>query len=139
MYTSSHAQASASLEAAKWTRTTSNLPNGTEWRRFEILASRPDNFYRYGLAALAAVAALLLRKLLMPVLGEQNPYHTAWAAVVFSAWYCGLGPSIVTVLLEVIGIWYWFLLPSPSIQLANPRAENSGMLGFLAFSGFIIR
>jgi hypothetical protein len=46
-------------------RTTSNLPNGTEWRRFEILASRPDNFYRYGLAALAAVAALLLRKLLM--------------------------------------------------------------------------
>jgi hypothetical protein len=103
------------------------------------LASRPDNFYRYGLAALAAVAALLLRKLLMPVLGEQNPYHTAWAAVVFSAWYCGLGPSIVTVLLEVIGTWYWFLLPSPSIQLANPRAENSGMLGFLAFSGFIIR
>jgi signal transduction histidine kinase len=74
----------------------------------------------------------------MPVLGEQNPYHTAWAAVVCSAWYCGLGPSIVTVLLEVIGIWYWFLLPSPSIQLANPRAENSGMLGFLAFSGFII-
>ena len=40
-----------------------------------------------------------------------NPYHTVWAAVVFSAWYCGLGPSIVTALLSLVGIWYWFLPP----------------------------
>ena len=102
------------------------------------MVSRHENFYRYGLAALAAVAALLLRKLLMPLLGEQNFYHTAWAAVVFSAWYCGVGPAILTVLLELIGIWYWFLFPTASFELANPKVEISGMLGFLGFSGFII-
>ena len=100
--------------------------------------SRQNVLRRYGFAILAAVAALFLRKLLGPVLGQQNPYHTAWAAVVFSAWYCGLGPSIVTVLVEVVGIWYWFLSPQMSIQLADPRAEISGMLGFLIFSCFII-
>jgi signal transduction histidine kinase len=100
--------------------------------------SRQDIVRRYGLATLAAVAALFLRKLLLPVLGEQNPYHTAWAAVVFSAWYCGLGPSILTVLVELAGIWYWFLPPFHSIHLDNPRVGFSGMLGFLAFSGFII-
>lgn len=61
---------------------------------------------RYGLAIFAAVLALLLRQLLTPFLGESNPYHTVWAAVVFSAWYCGLGPSIVTALLSAIGVWY---------------------------------
>ena len=45
-------------------------------------------------AIFAAIAALFVCKLLFPALGGQNPYHTAWAAVVFSAWYCGVGPSI---------------------------------------------
>ena len=30
--------------------------------------------------------------------GTENPFHTAWAAVVFSAWYCGVGPSILALL-----------------------------------------
>jgi signal transduction histidine kinase len=38
----------------------------------------------------------------------------------------------------VLGIWYWFLVPSGSFQLANPTREVFGMLGFLVFSGFII-
>ena len=42
------------------------------------------NVRRYGGALLAATAALFLRGLLAPVFGEQNPYHTAWASVVFS-------------------------------------------------------
>lgn len=100
--------------------------------------SHQDTLRRYGLALLAGAAALLLRKLLLPILGEQNPYHTAWAAVVFSSWYWGVGPSILTVFVELAGIWYWILPPFNSIRLANPRAEISGMLGFLVFSGFII-
>jgi signal transduction histidine kinase len=93
---------------------------------------------RYGAALLAASAALFLRRLLAPVLGDQNPYHTAWATVVFSAWYCGIGPSIVAVLVDLIGIWYWFLPPAGSWNLANPRADAAGMAGFLVFSGVIV-
>jgi signal transduction histidine kinase len=97
-----------------------------------------DDVRRYGLAIVAAVAALLLRGLLAPLLGENDPYHTVWAAVVFSAWYCGLGPSIVCTLIGVFGVWYWFLPPGESFKLDDPKTAISGMLGFLFFSGLII-
>ena len=51
-----------------------------------------ENVRRYALAVLAAIVALLLRRMLTPLLGESYPYHTLWAATVFCAWYCGLGP-----------------------------------------------
>jgi signal transduction histidine kinase len=100
--------------------------------------SMAENLRRYGAALLAAIVALLLYRLLTPILDGQNPYHTAWAAVVFSAWYCGVGPAVVTVLLDLLGIWYWFLPPARSFQLANAKVDIPGMLGFLVFSGFIV-
>jgi signal transduction histidine kinase len=93
---------------------------------------------RYGLAVLAAGVALLLRQLLTPFLGESNPYHTVWAAIVFCAWYCGVGPSVVAVMLCVIGIWYWFLPPAHTFALKDPKTAIFGMIGFLGFSGLII-
>ncbi len=93
---------------------------------------------RYALAVTAALIALLLRKLLSPFLGENNPYHTAWAAVVFSAWYCGLGPSIVTCVISVAGVWFLFLPPSHSFILDDPKTAIAGIVGFLFFSGLII-
>jgi signal transduction histidine kinase len=96
------------------------------------------NVRRYATALLAAITALFLRRLLAPVLGDQNPYHTAWATVVFSAWYCGVGPSILAVLVDLIGVWYWFLPPTGSWNLAAPSADLAGMAGFVIFSGFIV-
>lgn len=100
--------------------------------------SSDDASRRYGLAVAGAVGALALRQLLFPFLGLANPYHTVWAAVVFSAWYCGLGPSIVTTFVSAIGVWYWFLPPVGSFALRDPKAAISGMVGFLGFSGLII-
>src|SRR5271165_6548445 len=92
---------------------------------------------RYALAIFAAVCALLLRSLLTPVLGTQNPYHTVWLAVAFSAWYCGLGPSIVTTILAALGVWYWFLPPFDSFAIQD-KTQIFGMVGFLVFSTCII-
>lgn len=89
------------------------------------------------LAAGAAVAALLLREVLGTAFGTHYPYHTAWLAVIFSAWYCGLGPSILTVAIDALGIWYWFLPPYESFSGKN-HFEYLGMLGFLVFSGIIV-
>lgn len=93
--------------------------------------------FRYALAVAAAIVALLLRQLLAPLYGNQNPYHTVWLAVVFSAWYCGLGPSVVTTLLSTLGVWYWFLPSTHSFALQD-RTEAFGLLGFVAFSAGII-
>jgi hypothetical protein len=57
---------------------------------------------RYAMAILAAAAALLLRKILSPWLGPDNPYLPSWAAIVFSAWYCGIGPSVACVLVSLV-------------------------------------
>lgn len=92
---------------------------------------------RYALAALAAVAALLLRYALDPLLGDKNPYHTLWLAIVFTAWYCGIGPSILAITIGVLGTWYWFLPPYHSFVI-HDQSEIFGMLGFLAFSAVIV-
>jgi PAS domain S-box-containing protein len=92
---------------------------------------------RYLSAALAAVAALLIRELLNPLLGTQNAYHTAWLAIVFTAWYCGIGPSIVAIAIVLTGIWYWFLPPYHSFGVKDPH-EIFGMAGFLVFSAVIV-
>lgn len=92
---------------------------------------------KYAWGVLAAIAALALRRLLRPVLGDQNPYHTVWLAVVFSAWYCGIGPSIATVVIGGLGVWYWFLPPTGSWHVQSVQ-ELYGMIGFIVFSAVII-
>ncbi len=92
---------------------------------------------RYILAVLAALAALLLRELLNPLLGSQNRYSTLWLAILFAVWYCGLGPSIVTILLGLLGVWYWFLDPRHSWHIQNHR-EIYAIIEYLALSGLIV-
>jgi len=92
---------------------------------------------RYALAALSAICALLLRSALNPFYGDNNPYHTAWLAVVFAAWYCGVGPSILAVLISAVGVWYSFVPPFHSFAHKGD-AGLSGLLGFLVLSAVII-
>ena len=98
---------------------------------------KSSSAFRYVLAVLAAFTALSFRALLTPLLGNHNQYETMWLAVVFSAWYCGLGPSILTTLLGTLGIWYFFLTPRQS-WIIQDRADLYGILGFVFFSGAII-
>lgn len=91
----------------------------------------------YATAALVSVAALYLRELLKPLLGESNPYLTVWLAVVFCSWYCGVGPSILASMVSVAGIDYFFLLPFHSFSIGVP-SERYGILCFCAFSAAII-
>ena len=92
---------------------------------------------RYALAIIASAVALYLRQLLIPFLGLNNPYHTVWLAVVFCAWFCGVGPSILATIIMVLGISYWFLPPLHSFVFAKP-SDLFGVAGFLVFSGVII-
>jgi PAS domain S-box-containing protein len=92
---------------------------------------------RYAVSILAVVAALLLRKLLNPLLGPQNAYHAAWAAVVFSSWYCGFGPAILSMLMASIGTAYFFVPPFHSFPIQDNQ-DVWGLVGFLFFSSLIV-
>jgi PAS domain S-box-containing protein len=100
-------------------------------------ASKPPAI-RYALAVLAALVALLLRQMLSLWLGANYPYLTVSAAVVFSGWYCGVGPSVITTLITLLGVWYWFVPALGSFALMNPKAQVAGMFVFLTLSGFVI-
>jgi PAS domain S-box-containing protein len=93
---------------------------------------------RYALAVLAALVALLLREMPSLWFGANYHYLTVSAAVVFSSWYCGVGPSVVTTLITWLGTWYWFVPTVGSFALINPKAQVAGMVVFLFLSGFII-
>ena len=89
------------------------------------------------IAVAAAAAALGLRFALTPLLGTGNAYHTVWLGVVFCAWFCGVGPSVLATLLMTVGVWYWFVPPYHSLQLESPR-ELFGVAGFFLFAVVII-
>jgi len=91
----------------------------------------------YAVALLATVVALLVRLGLNPFLGDYVPYITLLPAVAFCAWYCGLGPSILSVVLALIGAQYWFISPEHSLRIVG-TAHVIGILVFLSVSSVLM-
>jgi PAS domain S-box-containing protein len=112
-------------------------PDKTNRRFFSSTTKPVASAIAYLMGALAGVCALLLRDVLNPFFGPHNPYHTAWLAVVFAAWYCGIGPAILSVVISSVGVWYWFVPPYHSFW-GKGDVGLSGLLGFLVLSAVII-
>jgi signal transduction histidine kinase len=91
----------------------------------------------YVLAVVVSAIALYLRHVLVPFLGETDPYLTTWLAVVFCSWYCGLGPSLLASMLCLVGVDYFFLEPVHSL-LIRSVSERYGMFWFFIFSAVIV-
>jgi signal transduction histidine kinase len=94
-------------------------------------------FARYGVALLATAAALAARRGLTPFLGDYVPFVTLFPAIAFSAWYCGIGPSILSVLISLAGAQYWFATPFHSLRPGN-TTQFVGILAFLATCAIIV-
>ena len=92
---------------------------------------------RYAVALLAAVVALLVRLGLNPFLGDYVPYITLFPAVAFCAWYCGVGPSILSVVVAVMGAKYWFIPPTHSLRIVG-MPQVIGILIFLSVSSVLL-
>lgn len=57
---------------------------------------------RYGYAVLSGAAAAGARLLLDRFAGYHNPYTVFYVAVLWSAWYGGIGPALLTIALGVV-------------------------------------
>jgi PAS domain S-box-containing protein len=62
---------------------------------------------------------LLGRWLLDPFLGNYTPYILLYGAVALCAIYAGFGPSVLSVVLGLIGANYWFVAPRGSLALSS--------------------
>jgi signal transduction histidine kinase len=98
-----------------------------------ISASTPA---RFGIALLAALLAVLMARAMNAMADGSSPYLAAIAAVAFSAWLCGTGPAITSLILALVAAAYWFLSPTHSPQITHP-ADWANLLAFL-FVGVVI-
>jgi signal transduction histidine kinase len=92
---------------------------------------------RYTVALLAGVLAILLRWLLDPVLGHVAFYVTVYVAVTFCAIVCGSLPAILSGLIGVLGILYWFVDPRHALGVINV-SEIHSLIGALLVCVFLI-
>jgi signal transduction histidine kinase len=64
-------------------------------------------------------------------------YLVIFPAVVFSAWYCGIGPSIVATAAAFFGETYWFIDPRSSFTITDTRHIVAASI-YLLTAAFII-
>jgi signal transduction histidine kinase len=91
---------------------------------------------RYAIGLVATLVALLACLALAPLLDNYAPYATFFPAVAFCAWFCGLGPCILAVVLALFSVRYWFVSPVHSFQVLH-FGQLSGMVAFAIGSSII--
>jgi signal transduction histidine kinase len=84
---------------------------------------------RYTVSVAAALVLLLACRILNPFVGDNAAYIILFPAVAFAAWYCGVGPTLLTTFVALAGAWYW-LAPLHWLRIPN-SARSIGALAFL--------
>jgi two-component system cell cycle sensor histidine kinase/response regulator CckA len=74
---------------------------------------------RYGVAILTVLLATVARMLLNPVVGASFPFATYFLAIMFVAWYGGLGPSLVALALGMLAAAYFFIPMEHSLTITS--------------------
>ena len=91
----------------------------------------------YAIALSAVAFSLLICGALNPLLGNSAPYLILFPAVAFCAWYCGIGPSVLVVVVSAIVVEYRFIPPEHSFKI--PSTEHLiDSIAFLLASGLVV-
>ncbi|MDB5311056.1 MAG: domain S-box [Gemmataceae bacterium] len=98
------------------------------------LADRPPAEIRgYMVAVLAIVLAVLVRRLLDPILGNDHPYVVPLLAIIFVAWEAGFGPAVLAAGVLAVATRYWFVQPRG--EWAVEGLSNQVGFGLFVFIG----
>lgn len=102
------------------------------------LAVFPKSFVeRYAVALGATAVALACRVAFDSIIGDYAPFLIIFPAVIFSAWYCGLGPSIASVVIASLGEMHLLLEPHRTLAISR-SAEMVGAAVYLGTATFIV-
>jgi signal transduction histidine kinase len=91
----------------------------------------------YLFSGLAFLLAVVVREALTPLVGESLPHATFMVATAFSAWFLGLGPGLLTMILGLPVADYFFTPPIHTWS-AFSRAELPATLTYLVASTALI-
>ena len=97
---------------------------GEESGRRAFVKRSLDRPVRYGVAALAVGAAVLVKLLLDPLTAQDTPFLLILGAIMVGAWYGGLGPGLLATALSTLATDYFFLVPEGFLYDLRPRASG---------------
>ncbi len=83
---------------------------------------------RYGIAIVSVALGTIVHSGAEPWVGKTHPFTSYIFAVLFTSWYCGTGPAIVSLFLGLIAAAYFFLYPLGSIEIHSPDAQFGALL-----------
>src|ERR1700751_1722572 len=92
---------------------------------------------RYALALGATAVAPPCRVAFDSIIGDYAPFLIIFPAVIFSAWYCGLGPSIASVVIASLGEMHLLFEPHSTLAISR-SAELVGVAVYLGTAVFIV-
>ena len=92
---------------------------------------------QYAASLAATLFALLVAAAITPPADAYVVYLVLSAAVAFSAFSCGIGPSVLALVVGLFGVCYWFLNPFHSLSIPD-RTQSLGIFAFLLLAGFIV-
>ena len=92
--------------------------------------------WRYAVALAAVLALVLMRLVLAPVFGDHFRFMMLLPAVVFSAWYGGVGAGLVATVLSTGAATYLFLEPRYTFAIENTE-DLTALCAFVLVGGFI--
>jgi signal transduction histidine kinase len=95
-----------------------------------VITYQRSAILRYSVAVAATLVATVLRLFLESVLGDRSPLIMMAGAVVFSAWFGGYGPGLLSMTLGLVAIDYLFIGPAYSLVVAT-RAELAMLAQFV--------
>lgn len=88
--------------------------------RAAVSGIRSSALARYAVALAVTAASVLARWSLEPVWGMAFPFITLFPAVMFSAWFGGLGPGILATVISSMGAAYVWAQPTGSWSVLDP-------------------
>jgi PAS domain S-box-containing protein len=98
---------------------------------------RSTGLDRYVVAVLAVAAAVVARLLLAPILDNNVPFITFFPAVLVAAWYGGLLPGLLSVVLASLAVGYFVVPPAYSFNITR-TADQLALLLFVMVSLSVI-
>ena len=121
--------------------------DGTRWplvspntlERITLKRDQPGPLRRYAFAIMAALAALALTQLTLPLLGRHT-WLIFFGAVAFAAWTGGRRASLLTTAISLLASNYLFIEPAYSFKVGS-RADVAYLVMFAVvavFIGFVI-
>ena len=95
-------------------------------------------WFRYGVSFLATSGAVFLRWVLEPYLGRYTPYITLYPVLAVLAMYFGVGPSVLSTIVGLVGVTYWIMLPLGLFGGPHKYVHVVSTIVYLAFAAVII-